>query len=379
MMKILHVSDLHLGKRLGEYSLIEDQIHVLNQILTMIDKEKPDVFIIAGDVYDKTVPSAEAVKVFDEFLVKLSAKKITAFIISGNHDSAERIAFGAKLISLSGIYFSPVYNGEITPISIEDEFGKVNFYSLPFIKPVHVRLAYPDQKIESYNDAIRVAINNVQLNKNQRNVLITHQFVTGASKSGSEEISVGGTDNIDKSIFDDFDYVALGHIHRAQSVGRDTIRYSGTPLKYSFSEINDVKSATIIELKSKGEVNLKTIEFTPLRGLSEIRGTYNEIMSKEFYQNTTYLNDFISIVLTDEQDVPNVKAKLSTVYKNIFKIEYDNERTRSNSMIDGATNIEKSPKELFEELYKLQNNVELTEEQDKILTETMQRVWEDEL
>ena len=230
-MKIMHLSDLHLGKRVNEFSMLEDQEYILTKIINIIDEQEPQVVIIAGDVYDKSVPSAEAVELFDDFLVRLSKRNLKVFVISGNHDSAERIAFGGRLMDKSGIYMSPVYNGKVEPITLADDYGEVNFYMLPFVKPSNVRRFYPEYEIGSYTDAIKAAIDTMNMDANKRNVLITHQFVTGALRSESEEISVGGTDNVDANVFEDFDYVALGHIHRAQKCGSEFIRYSGTPLK----------------------------------------------------------------------------------------------------------------------------------------------------
>ena len=218
-MIFIHLSDLHIGKRVNEFSMIEDQEYILKQILNIIDGEAPDGVIIAGDVYDKPVPSAEAVELFDDFIVRLSKRDLPVYIISGNHDSPERLAFGNRLMASSGIHFSSVYNGKTERFELTDEFGTTAIYMLPFVKPSHVRRFYPDDKIESYTDAIEVAVREMHLNQDERNIIITHQFVTGAERSDSEDISVGGTDNVDASAFDGFDYVALGHIHRPQNVG----------------------------------------------------------------------------------------------------------------------------------------------------------------
>lgn len=223
-MRLIHLSDLHLGKRVNEFSMLEDQEYILTKIINIVDNEKPDAVIIAGDVYDKSVPSAEAVELFDDFLVRLSKRHLKVVVVSGNHDSSERIAFGGRLMDANGIHISPVYHGEITPVTMEDEYGVLNVYMLPFLKPVNVRRFFPDAEISSYTDALRVAVNQLRINADERNILVTHQFVTGAVRSDSEYISVGGTDNVDSSVFEGFDYVALGHIHRPQSVGKETVR-----------------------------------------------------------------------------------------------------------------------------------------------------------
>ena len=305
-MKFIHLSDLHIGKRVNEFSMIEDQEYILKQILKIIDDEAPDGVIVAGDVYDKPVPSAEAVELFDDFIVRLSKRDLPVYIISGNHDSPERLAFGNRLMAASGIHFSSVYNGAAERFELTDEYGTTAIYMLPFIKPSHVRRFYPDDKIESYTDAITVAVREMQVDQNYRNIIITHQFVTGAERSDSEELSVGGTDNVDASAFDGFDYVALGHIHRPQNVGSETIRYCGSPLKYSFSESPYEKSVTVVELKEKGNTSVRTVPLTPMRDMVELKGTYDELTLKSFYENTSYREDYVHITLTDEEDIPDV-------------------------------------------------------------------------
>lgn len=376
-MKFVHLSDLHIGKRVNEYSMLEDQEYILAQILDVIDKAEADAVIIAGDVYDKSVPSAEAVEMFDDFLVKLATRKLPTFVISGNHDSPERIAFGGRLMTGSKIYMSPVYNGKTEPVTLQDEFGEINVYMLPFVKPANVRRFYPDSEIASYTDAIKVAVENMDIDTKKRNILVTHQFVTGADRTESEDISVGGTDNVDVTAFADFDYVALGHIHRAQKCSFETVRYSGTPLKYSFSEAKDKKSVTIVELNEKGNVGIDFIELIPLRDMKEIKGTYNEIMQKSFYEGTTYDKDYMHITLTDEEDIPDAIGKLRTVYHNLMKLDYDNQRTKQNSIIESDFDVEtKSPIELFEELYLLQNNVEMSDKQKEYMQDLIEEVWE---
>lgn len=377
-MKIIHLADLHIGKRVNEFSMIDDQKHILNQILEIIDKEKPDAVIIAGDVYDKQVPSIEAVELLDSFISDISKRKTTTFIISGNHDSAERLAFGSSLMAMGKIYISPVYNGKISKYTLKNDFGSANFYLLPFVKPNHVKRFFPDEKIESYTDAIRVVVDNLKLDTSEINILIAHQFVTGASRTESEEISVGGLDNVDASVFDDFDYVALGHIHRPQKIGTERIRYCGTPLKYSFSEVNDTKSVSIIEINSKEDFNLRTIPLIPKRDMRKIRGTYEELITKTNYENTN-TDDYIHVTLTDEFNVVDAIQKLRVIYKNIMKLEYDNMRTRESRKInlDDMVIENKNPLEIFSEFYKLQNNKEMDDEQKEIIKKIMEEVWEE--
>ena len=377
-MKLIHLSDLHLGKRVNECSMIEDQQYILKKIIGVIDDEKPDGVIIAGDVYDKPVPPAEAVQLFDDFLVSLAKRKLQVFVISGNHDSSERIAFASSIMDASGVHMSPVYSGNIEPISMVDEFGTVNIYLLPFIKPVHVR-RFCDEEITTYTDAVGYAVSEMNVNSANRNVLVTHQFVTGAKCSESEEISVGGTDNVDASVFESFDYVALGHIHSPQNCGSEKIRYCGTPLKYSFSEAKDQKSVTVVELCEKGDVTYKTIDLAPMHDLVELRGTYAELTLKSFYENTSWQEDYTHITLTDEEDIPDAIGKLRAVYHNLMKLDYDNKRTRTNAEINGTADVEsKSPLELFSDFYELQNNQPMTDEQERYMRELIEKTWEDE-
>ena len=377
-MKIIHLADLHIGKRVNEFSMIDDQKYILNQILEIIDKEKPDAVIIAGDVYDKQVPSIEAVELLDSFISDISKRKTTTFIISGNHDSAERLAFGSSLMAMGKIYISPVYNGKISKYTLKNDFGSANFYLLPFVKPSHVKRFFPDKKIESYTDAIKVVVDNLKLDTSEINILIAHQFVTGASRTESEEISVGGLDNVDASVFEDFDYVALGHIHRPQKIGTERIRYCGTPLKYSFSEVNDTKSVSIIEINSKEDFNLRMIPLIPKRDMRKIRGTYEELTTKNSYENTN-TDDYIHVTLTDEFNVADAIQKLRVIYKNIMKLEYDNMRTRESRKInlDDMVIENKNPLEIFSEFYKLQNNQEMNDEQKEIIKKIMEEVWEE--
>lgn len=376
-MKFVHLSDLHLGKRVNEFSLLEDQEFILIKIMNVIDEQKPDAVIIAGDVYDKSVPSAEAVELFDNFLVHLAKRDLKVFVISGNHDSAERIAFGGRLMDKSGIYMAPVYTGYVEPITLTDAFGDVNVYMLPFIKPANARRFFPDTEIVSYTDAIKVTVEAMNVDVSKRNVLIAHQFVTGADRTESEDISVGGVDNVDVSVFTAFDYVALGHIHRAQKCGGEYIRYSGTPLKYSFSEAKDKKTVTVVEMNAKGDVELDFIPLIPKRDLVEIKGTYEELMAKSFYDNTSYRDDYMHITLTDEEDIPDVMTKMRVIYKNIMKLDYDNKRTRTMNEISGAENVkEKSPSRHFAEFYELQNGQPLSEEQAAFVNDIIEQLWE---
>ncbi len=377
-MKLIHTSDLHLGKRIYEYSMLEDQEFILKRIINIIDIEKPDGIIIAGDIYDKSIPSAEAVQLFDDFLVQLAKRRLEVFVISGNHDSPERIAFGARIMDVSGIHMSPVYSGEVSSFILKDEYGPVNIFMLPFIKPPQVRRFF-GEGVSTYTDAIRTAISGMKIEPKERNVLVTHQFVTGARRSESEEISVGGTDNVDAYVFEPFDYVALGHIHSPQNCGSEKIRYCGTPLKYSFSEAKDQKSLTVVELHEKGSVSHRTIPLMPKRELVELKGSYEDLTLKAFYENTTWQEDYTHITLTDEEDIPDAIGKLRTVYHHLMKLDYDNKRTRSNQEISGAEAVEaKTPFELFAEFYEMQNNQPMSEEQSDYMRDLISATWEEE-
>lgn len=378
-MKILHLSDLHLGKRVNEFSMLEEQEFILNELLEIIDKEKPQVVIIAGDVYDKSVPPTEAVSLFDDFLCSLSRLGLQVFVISGNHDSAERISFGGRIMSSSGIHMSPVYSGKIEPVKLYDEYGSLNVYMLPFIKPIYVKRFHGDAEIKSYTDALRIVVEEMNVDTQYRNILIAHQFVTGASCSQSEEFSVGGTDNVDASVFEAFDYVALGHIHRPQNIGNGKMRYCGTLLKYSLSEVNQEKSVTIVDIGEKGSLSVRMLPIVTQRDMKEFKGNFAQLTDKSFYSNIN-TDDYIFITLTDEADIPDAVRKLRKIYPRMMKLSYDNSRTRSCSEIKNDSFTEKLPPEqLFERFYEQQNNHSMSEEQLGFVRELIKEVWEEEL
>lgn len=374
-MKLIHLSDLHLGKRVSEFSMLEDQKHILSEIMDIIEKERPDGVLIAGDIYDKGVPPAEAVRLFDEFLFRLSKRGLQVFIISGNHDSPERIAFGSRLMVPSGVYLSPVYDGAVSPVRLCDEFGAVDIYLLPFLRPSQLRRFFPEEEIETYTDALRIAISNMPLDPAARKILVTHQFVTGAAGCESEERSVGGSDNVDATVFEPFDYVALGHLHSPQNVGSAAIRYCGTPLKYSFSEAGQEKSVTVAELREAGALTVRTVPLLPKRDLREIRGSYLEITARSFYEGSR-TDDYLHVTLTDEEDQPDAIGKLRAIYPNIMKLDYDNQRTRSAAAVTAGA-APKTPLELFEELYEKQNNQPMREEQRAFAAGLIEEIWEE--
>lgn len=422
-MKFIHLADLHIGKRVNAFPMLEDQRYILKQILTILREEQPDGgVILAGDIYDKAIPNAEAVELFDEFLTQLAALRLRVFIIAGNHDSPERIAFGNRLMDRSGIYLSPVYDGHVKCIRCLDESASgtppVDVYLLPFLKPANVRRFYPEETIESYTDAMRVAIAHMDIDPTHRNLLVTHQFVTGASRSDSEDISVGGSDNVDASVFAPFDYVALGHLHGPQQVrfqpapeedaadqdaipeaasaedsdgsastventtAGPVIRYAGTPLKYSFSEARHHKSVTVVEIGEKKadgvvDVCIGTRELRPLHDMREIRGSYEELTLRANYEGTA-MDDYIHATLTDEIEIPDAARHLQVIYPNLMKLDYDNARTRGqgSERLELEQLEEKSPLDLFSELFEKQNHKEMTEEQARYVQAQMEKIWE---
>ena len=426
-MRFLHISDLHLGKRVNEYSMIEDQVYILERIADIADEERPDAVLIAGDVYDRTVPPAEAVSLFDRFLVRLSRAGHRVLAVSGNHDSAERLAFGGRLMEGSGVCIAPPYSGRIVPQVLSDSFGEVRIWMVPFLRPAAVRPFFPDLEIASHTDALAAVISSMEIDPAQRNVFLGHQFVTGASRSGSEEIIVGGEGAVDASVFAPFDYTALGHLHGAQNVrsadhtsevqGSEStdirleagsqagindllearrpvepsslsevqnleiprIRYCGTPLKYSFSEVRQRKSVTIAELGAKGDLRIREVPLVPLRDMTEIRGCYEEVTLRSFYEGKDFKDAYLRITLTDEDDVPDAMAKLRVIYPYLMKLDYDNLRTRTSLEVGSPADLEKrTPLGLFEELFGLQNGRPMSESQRALAQDLIGRIWEEE-
>ena len=377
-MRFLHLSDLHLGKRVCEFSMLEDQQFILEQILALLDSHPVDAVLLAGDLYDKPVPPAEAVRLLDWFLTELSRRGLPVFAVSGNHDSADRVAFGSALLAESRVYVSPVFSGIPAPVTLTDAYGPVDLYLLPFLKPAAVHHVFPDEPIESYNDALACVLDRMQPDPGRRSVLVAHQFVAGAASCESEEPSVGGIDWVDASLFDRFDYVALGHLHSPQKVGRETLRYCGTPLKYSFSEANQKKSATFVELGPKGTVTVTTESLTPRHDLRELKGSYMELTDRRSYEGTA-TDDYLHITLTDEQDIPEALARLRVVYPNLMRLDYDNRRTRALQTPDAACRTEqKTPLELFSDFYRLQNDHPLSEEQAAFCQQLIEQLWKEE-
>ena len=375
-MKLIHLSDLHLGKRVNDFPMLEDQAYILDRVLEIAGEERPDAVLIAGDVYDKTVPSAEAVALLDGFLVKLADRSLPVLLISGNHDSPERLAFANRLMEGRGVYIAPVYHGEVSPVTLEDDRGPVDFWLLPFLKPAHIRRFFPEEGVESFTDAMACAIRHMPLDPARRNVLVTHQFVTGAARCESEEVSVGGADNVDASVFAPFDYVALGHLHGPQNVGGERIRYCGTPLKYSFSEAGHQKSVTIVELGEKGSLEVRAVPLLPQRDMVELRGSFAQLKSPEFYGQVDR-DAYVRVILTDENDIYDAMGQLRPVYPNLMALDYDNLRTRSGAVVLEEADVKRDPLELFAEFYQQQNHQPMSEEQRRYLTELLETIQEE--
>lgn len=379
----MHLADLHLGKRVNGFSMMEDQEYILNRFLEIMEEEQPDGLLIAGDVYDKTIPPAEAVRRMDDFLTAVAAKHVPVFLISGNHDSAERVAFGHQLMQGSGIWISPVYDGTIQHHTLEDRWGEVNIYLIPFLRPSVVRSFFPDVEIEDYTDALRTIIEDLQVDTSRRNVVLAHQFVTAAGAlpetCDSEQLSVGGLDRVDGSVFSPFDYTALGHLHGPQRVGSETIRYAGSPLKYSFSELHQKKSVTVAELRAKGETEIRQIPLQPRREMTELRGTFEEIL-EEARKKGEPQTDYYHMILTDETDVVDALSRLREYYPNIMLLDYDNRRTRSQKEVEQLDRVEeRTPGELFAALYEQQNGQEMDSDRKEYLDGLIREIWEEQV
>lgn len=377
-MKLLHIADLHIGKRVNEFNMIEDQKYILEQILRIAGEVKPDGLLIAGDVYDKSQPSAEAVELLDEFLTELSASGRPVFMISGNHDSPERLGFGSRIMQKNGLHIAGVFGGGLQKKVLQDEYEPLNIYLLPFIKPAMVN-PFLEQPAESCDEAVRAVISAAGVNQNERNVLIAHQFVLSGplqpQRSESESLSIGGLDSVDASAFEAFDYVALGHLHGPQKIGRDTVRYAGSPLKYSFSEARHHKSATLLTFGKKGELEIRQLPLVPLRDLREIKGPIAELL-RAGREDPDSAEDYIHATLTDEEEIYDAIGQLRQVYPNLMILDFENSRTAQTASGQAAASggIEAaSPAELFAEFYQMQNNDELSAEQLQLMENIFER------
>lgn len=380
-MKLMHISDLHIGKRVNEFSMLEDQEYILNEIIKIAKDENISGIIIAGDVYDKTVPPIEAVDLADEFLTKLVEENISIYMISGNHDSPERLNFGSRIMEKNNLFICGEYDGDLRKIVIEDEYGKLNIYFLPYIKPsiVNNKLGL---ETKTYDESVKEALKVIDIDVESRNILIAHQFVTFGSTvpelSDSETKSLGGIDNVDASVFDKFDYVALGHIHKPQKIGREVIRYSGSPLKYSFSECNHKKSVCIVDFKEKNNCEIKLVPLIPKRDMKQLKTSMEDLKSGNILSSIPS-DTYMHITLTDDEEVIDAISKVREIFKNVMVLDFDNKRNAENlsdTTITSEDLKQKTPKELFVDFFSSQNNVELTESQDEIISNIVNEVLE---
>ena len=366
-MKFMHLGDLHLGKSLSDFDLYDDQKYILDELMEIIDRENVDALLIAGDVYDKSVPSEGAIDLLDYFLKSLSDKGTKVYMISGNHDSDDRLNYGSSLFSSNNIFISAIFDGTLNKYEISDNNTKVNIYLLPFVKASQVKHFFPDAKIENYEDAVRTIIENTDIDDHSTNILVAHQFVAGSEDphlAGSESVaaqSVGTVERISAAVFDRFDYVALGHIHSPQKVGREEVRYCGSPLKYSLSEVNNDKSVPIITIESGAEPKIDLIPLKPKRDMRHIRGKFKDLLEKE---NIRDPEDFIYATLTDEETINDAMSIFQQYYPNTVRIDYDNKRTRELEQVD-ISNIagNKSFAELIGDFYSLMYGCEMTDEE----------------
>jgi len=380
-MKILHLSDLHIGKIVLEQSMLEDQKYMLNQIIEKIKEEQIELVLISGDIYDRSVPPSDAVTVLSNFLkVLIKDLKLKVCIIAGNHDSKERLGFGSEIFADDGLFICADYNGNLRKIELEDKYGKLNVYMLPYIKPIEVKKYFEDIEINTYHEAVKQVIEKEKINKKERNIILSHQFVTAGNEEperSESEISVlGGTENVDVSCYKDFDYIALGHIHGPQRIGQDNARYAGTILKYSFSEVNQKKSLTIIDFKEKGDLKIELIPLKPLRDMRVIKGPIEELIKEENYIGTNR-EDYIRAIITNEEPVYDAIGKIKKIYPNTLRLDTENTKMLNNleGQVSNLDNIKKKDElELFNEFYKLQHNQELNEEQVEIMKKVIKEV-----
>lgn len=373
-MIIAHLADLHLGKTVNGYSMIEDQKYILHEIMEILRQEKVNAVVIAGDVYDRTVPGVEAMVLLEQFLSGLQKEGYEVFMIAGNHDSGERLAYGASFLNHMHIHIVGNYTGKIPYHDMKDAYGTVRFHLLPFIHPADVNRYLDDKKVRTYEEALEKALSTVSMG-GDRNVILSHQFVSGSQvdENGSEEISVGGIDQVDGHLYDGFDYVALGHIHRPQNLLRETMRYAGTPLKYSFSEADQTKSVPIVTLKEKGNVSVHLVPLKPLHEMREVHGYFDAIVKERPADDTK--NDYMHITLNDEEDVTDAVQTLRNIYPHIMKLDYDNIRTRSMNETTPVAKIEhQDPVKVFEQFYEMRNGKKMSDEQKKITVELIDEV-----
>lgn len=390
-MRIIHLSDLHIGKRVKDFSMLDDQKVVLGQIVDVISSHKPDALIISGDVYDRQVAPTEAIGVFEGFLLDVTKLVSQVIIIAGNHDSATRLSTNSALLR-EGVHICGKFDGNVNNVIVEDAAGsKMAVWMLPFIKPIDVRMSIAsedgednDTKITSFDEAVKYMTNKMDVDSSIINVIATHQFVTGGAVSESEELIIGGTENVDGSAFDKFDYVALGHLHRPQNVGGDArIRYCGTPLKYSFSEVHDSKSVTIVDLEPKkagdkyAKLEVTEVPLVPRYDMRELRGSFETVTSDKYVKDSKWRDAYLRVVLTDEHEEPNAYSKLKQIYPRMMTLEIENTRTRTKSQINGGLEAvdRVDPFAIFEEFYTKCNGTGFDEDQKKYVASLIDEIW----
>lgn len=376
-MRFLHLSDLHIGKNVNGFSMLDEQRNAFKQIFGYIDTEKPDAVLIAGDVYDRAVPSVEAVRLFDDFLTDLAAKAVSVILISGNHDSPERLNYASRLLSGRKLYLCGVFDGMLRSVMLSDEHGELTFWLLPFIKPSGVRSLFADKKIESYTDAVNVVLESADIDYSKRNILLSHQFYTSVGitpiRSESEINPVGGLDAVDVELLSKFDYVALGHLHGAQGVG-GSVRYAGSPIKYSFSEWKQKKSVTIVEIKEKGNITTTTLPLIPLHDMREIKGPLEQLLSHEVSSQGNR-EDYLRVILTDEEEIIDPMGKIRSIYPNVMALDFENSRTNIDALgaLKDTEQLEKlSPYDLFSEFFLGITGAVMSEEQTQIVRELLE-------
>lgn len=371
-MKFIHIADLHLGKQMNDLSLIPDQEVILQQIIEITERERADALIIAGDVYQRSTPQAEAMALFDRFISRLAEMGKKVFIISGNHDSALRLSYFSGLVRPAGIHITEAFDGYLQSVILEDEYGELVVWLLPFLRPAQVKRKLPGEKILTYQDAVDAVLRSAPLDTQKRNLLVCHQFITGSEISDSEELSVGGLDQISASLFDDFDYVAMGHIHKPQKLLRETLRYAGSPLKYSFSEADHRKSVTVVDFEEKGAVSVRAVPLHPIRDVRLIEGKLDDLL------RMPYSEDYVWVTLRDELVPPDAKVSLSVVFPNMLKFSVVNSKTKYDVDVMAAAQLEdKSVIDLFVDFYRLQNNDQLPGEAHmKVLNKVIKEMEE---
>lgn len=382
-MRFIHVSDLHLGKRVHEFPMIEDQMIVLDSIVDLCERERPDAIVIAGDVYDKAIPSIEAIDLFERFLIRLSELSVPILMIAGNHDSGERLSFGSSFLEKHDIHIAGVFNGTIPAVEVasgDDQW--TTFHLLPFIRAGHVRRFFPDREIRTVEEAVEAALSRVTRGRGQQ-VLIAHQFVVARGselvRSDSETLQVGTADEIDVSLFSAFDYVALGHLHGKQRVGRRDVFYSGSPLPYSFSEVNQVKGALIVDMTADGTVTVRQEPLERRRDMRRIRGTLSELLEQGVHLkriDDKARFDYLEVTLTDKGPVVDPMSRLRDVYPHVMRLLFERERSGSSAsetLIAKSDLTKKSPVDLFSEFFNRQLNRSLTDEQLRVVREVTAR------